>query len=83
MFGLLVSFAAATGMLAARRTGYGLTGLAIFGVLAAAAAITRRNATLLDIVPTLAGVAVALKGRPVCRHVSHFSHPHVPPHVRQ
>jgi len=61
---LLVGFAAAAGMLAARRTGYGLAGLAIFGVLAAAAAITRRNTAPLDIVPPFSGVAVVFKRRP-------------------
>lgn len=63
MFGLLTGFADAAGMLAGRRGGYGLDGLAIFGVLAAAV-ITRPNAAPLDIVPTLAGVAAALKPRP-------------------
>jgi DMSO/TMAO reductase YedYZ molybdopterin-dependent catalytic subunit len=56
---VLAAFAALMGMLALRRIGYGLAGLAIFGVLGAAAAITRPNGTPLDIVPTLAGVAVA------------------------
>jgi DMSO/TMAO reductase YedYZ molybdopterin-dependent catalytic subunit len=56
---VLAAFAAVMGMLALRRIGYGLAGLAIFGVLGAAAAITRPNAGPVDIVPTLAGVAVA------------------------
>jgi DMSO/TMAO reductase YedYZ molybdopterin-dependent catalytic subunit len=56
---VLVAFAAVVGMLALRRLGYGLAGLAAFGALGAAAAITRPNAGAQDIVPTLAGVAVA------------------------
>jgi DMSO/TMAO reductase YedYZ molybdopterin-dependent catalytic subunit len=56
---VLAAFAVVMGMLALRRIGYGLAGLAVFGVLGAAAAITRPNATPLDIIPTLAGVAVA------------------------
>jgi hypothetical protein len=60
--GRRVGLAAAAGMLAARRTGYSLAGLAIFGVLAAAA--TRPNATPLGIVPALAGVAICSKAAP-------------------
>ena len=56
---VLAAFAAAVGVLALRWFGYGLVGLAVFGVLGAAAAITRPNAGGLDIVPTLAGVTVA------------------------
>jgi DMSO/TMAO reductase YedYZ molybdopterin-dependent catalytic subunit len=56
---VLVAFAAVVGMLALRRLGYGLAGLAVFGALGAAAAITRPNAGVQDVVPTLAGVAVA------------------------
>ena len=56
---VLAAFAAVVGMLALRRLGYGLAGLAVFGVVGAAAAITRPNAGLADLVPTLAGVAVA------------------------
>ena len=56
---VLAAFAAAIGMLAVRRAGYGLAGLAVFGILGAAAAITRPNAGALDVVPTLAGIAVA------------------------
>jgi DMSO/TMAO reductase YedYZ molybdopterin-dependent catalytic subunit len=56
---VLAAFAAVVGMLALRRIGYGLAGLAVFGVLGAAAAITRPNATPPDIIPTLVGVAVA------------------------
>jgi DMSO/TMAO reductase YedYZ molybdopterin-dependent catalytic subunit len=56
---VLAAFAAAVGMLALRRAGYGLAGLAVFGAAGAAAAITRPNAGALDIVPTVAGAAVA------------------------
>jgi DMSO/TMAO reductase YedYZ molybdopterin-dependent catalytic subunit len=56
---VLAALAAVAGMLALRRPGYGLAGLAVFGVLGVAAAITRPNAGIQDLVPTLAGVAVA------------------------
>ncbi len=56
---VLAAFAAVVGMLALRRAGYGLAGLAVFGAAGAAAAITRPNAGAADLVPTLAGVAVA------------------------
>jgi DMSO/TMAO reductase YedYZ molybdopterin-dependent catalytic subunit len=56
---VLAAFAALIGMLALRRLGYGLAGLAVFGLLGAAAAITRPNAGAADLVPALAGVAVA------------------------
>jgi DMSO/TMAO reductase YedYZ molybdopterin-dependent catalytic subunit len=56
---VLAAFAIAIGMLAVRRAGDGLAGLAVFGILGAAAAITRPNARALDIMPTLAGIAVA------------------------
>jgi DMSO/TMAO reductase YedYZ molybdopterin-dependent catalytic subunit len=57
---VLAAFAAVMGMLALRRIGYGLAGLAAFGVLGTAAAITRPNAGAADLVPTVAGVAVAV-----------------------
>ena len=56
---MLAAFAAVVGMLALRRIGYGFAGLAVFGVLGAAAAITRPNSGAADLVPTLVGVAVA------------------------
>ncbi len=56
---VLAAFAIAIGMLAVRRAGYGLAGLALFGILGAAAAITRPNAGALDVAPALAGIAVA------------------------
>jgi DMSO/TMAO reductase YedYZ molybdopterin-dependent catalytic subunit len=56
---VLAAFAAAVGMAALRRIGYGLAGLGVFGILGVAAAITRPNASAADLIPTLAGVAVA------------------------
>jgi DMSO/TMAO reductase YedYZ molybdopterin-dependent catalytic subunit len=56
---VLAAFAIAVGMLALRRAGYGLAGLAVFGILGGAATITRPNAGALDVVPTVAGIAVA------------------------
>jgi DMSO/TMAO reductase YedYZ molybdopterin-dependent catalytic subunit len=56
---VLAAFAAAVGILALRRARYGLAGLAVFGAAGAAAAITRPHAGTLDVVPTLAGAAVA------------------------
>ena len=53
------AFAALIGMLAVRRIGYGLAGLAVFAVVGVAAAVHLPNATAVDVVPTLAGVAVA------------------------
>jgi DMSO/TMAO reductase YedYZ molybdopterin-dependent catalytic subunit len=56
---VLAAFAAVVGMAALRRIGYGLAGLGVFGFLGVAAAITRPNSGTADLVPTLAGVAVA------------------------
>jgi DMSO/TMAO reductase YedYZ molybdopterin-dependent catalytic subunit len=56
---LLAAFAALLGMLAVRRIGYGLAGLAAFAGVGVAAAVHLPNATAVDVVPTLAGVAVA------------------------
>jgi DMSO/TMAO reductase YedYZ molybdopterin-dependent catalytic subunit len=56
---LLAGFAALIGMLAVRRIGYGLAGLAVFAVVGVAAAVHLPDATAVDVVPTLAGVAVA------------------------
>ena len=57
---VLAGFAAVVGMAALRRLGYGLAGLGVFGILGVAAAITRPNATAADLIPTLAGLAVAV-----------------------
>jgi DMSO/TMAO reductase YedYZ molybdopterin-dependent catalytic subunit len=56
---MLVAFAALIGVLAVRRIAYGLAGLAVFAGIGAGAAIHLPNATAADVVPTLAGVAVA------------------------
>ena len=56
---LLVAFAALTGVLAVRRIGYGLAGLAAFAGVGVAAAVHLPNATAVDVIPTLAGVGVA------------------------
>jgi hypothetical protein len=56
---LLAGFAAVIGVLAVRRIGYGLAGLAVFAGLGVTAAIRLPGAALLDVVPTLAGVSVA------------------------
>ncbi len=56
---LLAAFAAGIGVLAARRLAYGLAGLAAFAALGVAAAVSLPNATGSDVVPTLAGAAVA------------------------
>jgi DMSO/TMAO reductase YedYZ molybdopterin-dependent catalytic subunit len=51
---VLALFAAALGILAMRRLGYGLAGLAVFAVIGVAAAATRPGATAADLLPTLA-----------------------------
>jgi DMSO/TMAO reductase YedYZ molybdopterin-dependent catalytic subunit len=56
---LLAAFASVIGVLAVRRTVYGLAGLAVFGAAGVASAATRPAAGGLDVLPTLAGVAVA------------------------
>ena len=56
---LLAGFAALIGVLAVRRIGYGLAGLVVFAGLGATAALHLPGAGLADVVPTLAGVAVA------------------------
>jgi hypothetical protein len=56
---LLAGFAAAIGVLAARRLGCGLAGLAVFAAVGVTAAISRPGAGAADVVPTLAGTAVA------------------------
>ena len=56
---LLVAFAALAGVLAVRRIGYGLAGLAAFAGVGVAAAVHLPNATAVDVIPTLAGVGVA------------------------
>ncbi len=54
---ILVLYAAAVGILAVRRFGLGLAGLAVFAAIGLAAALTRPTATVGYVVPTLAGAA--------------------------
>src|ERR1700733_7894628 len=56
---LLALYAAAIGVLGARRLGYGLTGLGVFSVIGLWAAATRSGATLGYIVPTLVAAAAS------------------------
>jgi DMSO/TMAO reductase YedYZ molybdopterin-dependent catalytic subunit len=55
---MLIGFAAVIGIAAVRRIAYGLAGLAVFAVIGVSAAIHLPTATLVDVIPTLAGVAV-------------------------
>jgi DMSO/TMAO reductase YedYZ molybdopterin-dependent catalytic subunit len=55
---MLAVFAAVVGMLALRRTAYGLAGLAVFGGLGVAAAITRPDAAASDALPAALGAIV-------------------------
>ena len=54
---LLAGFAAVTGVLAVRRLGFGLAGLAAFAVVGVTAGISRPGAGVADVLPTLAGAA--------------------------
>jgi len=54
---LLAIFAMGTGIVARRRAGYGVAGLAMFGALGVAAALTRPVSSLVDAVPAVAGAA--------------------------
>ena len=56
---MLAAFAALLGVLAVRRIGYGLAGLVVFAGLGVTAAIRLPGASLIDVLPTLAGVTVA------------------------
>jgi DMSO/TMAO reductase YedYZ molybdopterin-dependent catalytic subunit len=57
---LLAVFAAAIGVAAFRRFGYGVAGLAVFTGIGLAAALTRPTAQPADVVPALAGAAAGL-----------------------
>ena len=57
---MLAGFAAVIGLLALRRLAFGLAGLAAFAAVGVAAAIRLPAAAPADIVPTLAGAAVAM-----------------------
>jgi DMSO/TMAO reductase YedYZ molybdopterin-dependent catalytic subunit len=54
---LLAAFAVVTGVLAVRRLGFGLAGLAAFGAVGVAAGISRPGSGAADVLPTLAGAA--------------------------
>ena len=56
---LLAAFAAGIGVLAVRRLAYGLAALAAFAAVGVAAAVSLPTATAADVVPTVAGAAVA------------------------
>ena len=57
---LLVAFAALIGALAVRRIAYGLAGLTVFAGIGVAAAAHLPDATVADVMPTLAGAGVAV-----------------------
>ncbi|GAA4436813.1 sulfite oxidase [Phytohabitans houttuyneae] len=56
---LLAAFAALIGWLALRNVWYGVAGIALFGVIGVAAALTRPNAGVEAVVPSLVGATVA------------------------
>ncbi|MGW4421253.1 molybdopterin-dependent oxidoreductase [Streptosporangium sp. NPDC004631] len=69
IFLVLTLIAAAVGVLAAKDLRYGLAGLAAFGAVGVLAVLTRPGAALVDVVPTLAGVAAAVFAlRALLRH---------------
>lgn len=55
---LLAGFAALFGVLAARRLAFGLAGIAAFGVIGVAAAVTRSGADAFDALPSLVGAGL-------------------------
>jgi DMSO/TMAO reductase YedYZ molybdopterin-dependent catalytic subunit len=57
---MLLAFAVLIGIAAVRRIAYGLAGLAAFAGIGVAAAIHLPTATIVDVIPTLAGVLVAI-----------------------
>ncbi|MFF3443530.1 molybdopterin-dependent oxidoreductase [Streptosporangium sp. NPDC002721] len=57
---ILAAIAAALGRAAVRDLRYGLTGLAVFGLIGIAAVLTRPGSGPMDVVPTLAGVGAAM-----------------------
>ncbi|MDQ2812713.1 MAG: molybdopterin-dependent oxidoreductase [Actinomycetota bacterium] len=57
---MLLAFAVLIGIAAVRRIAYGLAGLAVFAAIGIAAAIHLPTATVVDVVPTLAGVIAAI-----------------------
>ena len=59
---LLGGFAALFGVLAVRRLALGLAGIAAFGVIGVAAALTRSGADLADALPSLVGAGLGAPG---------------------
>ncbi|WP_433253287.1 molybdopterin-dependent oxidoreductase [Streptosporangium sp. CA-135522] len=60
VFVVLAAIAAAVGVLAVRDIRYGLAGLAVFGAVGIVAVLTRPGADVVDVGPTVAGVAAAM-----------------------
>ena len=75
---LLVAFAALIGAAAVRRIGYGLAGLAVFAGIGMAAAVHLPTGTAVDVIPTLAGVAVAAVTMVVLVRALRAAYPAVP-----
>ena len=57
---VLAAFAAVIGAAATRRMAFGLAGVAVFAVVGLAAAVTRPDATIASLLPTLAATAAAV-----------------------
>lgn len=57
---LLTIFAAVVGLLAVRRLGYGVAGVALFGLIGVGAAFTRPRATFIDVLPSVLGAAAGV-----------------------
>ncbi|GAA4207187.1 molybdopterin-dependent oxidoreductase [Microbispora amethystogenes] len=57
---VLALIAAGLGLLARRRTAYGMAGLAVFGLVGAAAALSRPDAGAAHVLPSLAGAAAGV-----------------------
>ena len=60
IFVVVAALAAGLGILALREIRYGLAGLAAFGVIGILAVLTRPDAGVVDVVPTLVGVGAAM-----------------------
>src|SRR5512142_1236566 len=57
---VLAAFAAVIGAAATRRMAFGLAGVAVFAVVGLTAAVTRPDATIASLLPTLAATAAAV-----------------------
>ncbi len=85
IFVLLAVYGLVLGVLAARRLVIGVVGIVLFGVIGAAAALSRPNADTIDVLPSLVGAAAgiaaltflvaALSGRSVRRTTSGATEP--------